>query len=890
MSGEDIEAQQQNGWGVENDGTRAQPHTASEKRTIELGEGTSSASSDVFDQEDAGDSQRTSALPPAQQEWGASRKMLLNGTQSRRQRVESGRRARSFRRADAGDIGAAITGPRQERKSGPSRRLTNSTTRFDSRTEGGTQTPQRPSYVPSLDFRRSNQRGSSSSRTAGFPRPPQDHWDDYLQPSPIRSTRTSSTNSSSYGTGSTPRASNASSAGSLPDFPIPGLYPARRSGNSTLPQPRRGNSSFYSQYSYVAPIPEERLGQQRSHGSYASSHVIPESWDSGTLDYYLSSGVPDDAVDGANLDGIGADQQINAAEDDGTRRPVRQASMGKRHKPSLTTIRPTERSGKEASEGSSEQRSRPLTRDERDHVATMASASHPPLPNGSSPGDIRAQEEVPPSMTSSEDAGPRQLETVGLNRATSPVSPTSPISPLDPRVDHIRNGLWKGSSIDYASPTGFPPSQMGGLLRYPSSETKRPLRVDVEGVGDLEAVRASVTSLPDLIKRATRLASVLDRSRPGSRLDFVRTADEQYTKQETDPPPARRKSGSISDILASFPSPHARDGAVSALSRRPPLTTPSPGIPLDMKSEGAPNRPSPKRSCCGLPLWAVLSLAALTLLIIAAAVIIPVVVVVLPRQRNSSNPSEAVCRRQIQCQNGGSAVFDDNVCRCICVNGFAGSRCTVAVGDACASTDFVAGNGQRQSITVGSSILPLLRQGPEEFNVPLNPSKLLSVLADVDLSCNSENALVTFRTSSIRARAVIQTRKSFLIKRQQRNPPNDASGQSTRASAQSSATTTQAVRRDTTTTAAAPSTATPSARPSPSSNADKTTVDFAKVGVLYIFQETDLDRAVVAQQELQMYFNSGSAAQSVSVGNGIALDLEKKTVSMPDGRLVGGGK
>jgi hypothetical protein len=63
------------------------------------------------------------------------------------------------------------------------------------------------------------------------------------------------------------------------------------------------------------------------------------------------------------------------------------------------------------------------------------------------------------------------------------------------------------------------------------SAIRRPPRLDMDAVRDAEA-RGSLTSLPDLIRRATKLAAMMDRGkRPGSRLndlnDFPMSSDEK---------------------------------------------------------------------------------------------------------------------------------------------------------------------------------------------------------------------------------------------------------------------------------------------------------------------------------------------------------------------------
>jgi hypothetical protein len=88
-------------------------------------------------------------------------------------------------------------------------------------------------------------------------------------------------------------ASEASSLGSIPDFPIPQppmptiqqIQQSRRMPSlGPPPSSRRGPSSYYTQMSYVSPIVEESEGRsdvtRSRHGSYASSNVFPTNHDS----------------------------------------------------------------------------------------------------------------------------------------------------------------------------------------------------------------------------------------------------------------------------------------------------------------------------------------------------------------------------------------------------------------------------------------------------------------------------------------------------------------------------------------------------------------------------------------------------------------------------------
>ena len=128
----------------------------------------------------------------------------------------------------------------------------------------------------------------------------------------------------------------SSNSGGIPDFPLPTsqYQTGRRSQNTApLPKGRRGQSSFYSQLSGpwgVSPIPEES-NRGTNTNSYASSNVIP--WQ--MKEFYIDETPSDDDKSTVEFDW--------ARDGDRVQQPspglVRQASLGRRQKPALTTIK-----------------------------------------------------------------------------------------------------------------------------------------------------------------------------------------------------------------------------------------------------------------------------------------------------------------------------------------------------------------------------------------------------------------------------------------------------------------------------------------------------------------------------------------------------------------------
>jgi hypothetical protein len=191
--------------------------------------------------------------------------------------------------------------------------------------------------------------------SANYLQPPSSN---FRQPSPTDETFSPSTYRSSRPLTDSSLASEASSLGDIPDFPVPqppmpsiqqNQQARRMPSLGPPPSARRGPSSYYTQMSYVSPIAEEsdtRSELMRSrHGSYASSNVFPTHPD----DFYENDDLFSD--DGSTI--TSERGTISPAEQDDRRGLVqqspallRQASLGRRTKPSLMTIKSVDSFGK----------------------------------------------------------------------------------------------------------------------------------------------------------------------------------------------------------------------------------------------------------------------------------------------------------------------------------------------------------------------------------------------------------------------------------------------------------------------------------------------------------------------------------------------------------------
>ncbi|GME36650.1 Epidermal growth factor-like type 3 [Neofusicoccum parvum] len=812
------------------------------------------------------------------------------------------------------------------------------------------QRPPRPSYVPSiLDPTKPQSTHLAPPpipRTPGRRREPEpeppspsDYDDQTLSPTsyyPSPKEHRPITTSS--------MASN-SSLGSIPDFPVPNMPPPRKSPNlGPPPSARRGPSSYYSQLSYVSPIVEE-AESNRSHNSFASSNVIPNAEGF----YFDEDATPsEDDMPMASPSTVGGsdDGRSSRATDDGDQAGlVRHASLGKRGKPSLTTIKSVDSFDRIIKNNEKQKKGMVGQGIMAAGAAGGAFAagygiSREPGNRSSSRPDSEALSSgtglFPPSASGSSESvnsvGTRPMKSSPLARSDN----NTPDSPVDPRVDQILGGLQKGGALG----EGFNSSKRGSTLADRVG-ARRPPRLNVNAVRDAEA-RGSLTSLPDLIRRATRLASNLDRGKTASRLGM-----EMWEKGGTNghdkawEAGVNRRASSMSDILTAFPPPGIgtptgeRHNGGYGYGSRPVSRWPSGLGQYEEHYDQDRNQQDGKkqgRRCCGMPLWCFIILMTVLFLLVAAAVVVPIVLIVLPQQKDNGNGSTAAssalsqCQDTFACENGGSSVVDPSGhCSCMCVNGFTGDRCTTESDAGCTTTTIGGRNA-----TIGSAMPSLISAGQTSFEIPLNGTQLLSLFSSSNLSCTSENALVTFNGASSKKRSIdlfppaprpaVEVALANNVK-----PVADATPTPCASSGaplvtaapelkflaardgyhtSDDAATKYGIVYDSDTSSSNvyyssySSTATGTATPAATTSAlavSKKRLQFARVGVLFVFQESeDLSAAVTAQDNLQTYFteyeegdDAATAATAVNLGNSFAIDLSQWHITLPNGTQVG---
>jgi len=719
-------------------------------------------------------------------------------------------------------------------------------------------------------------------------------------------------------------------------------------------------------------IRDVKTGHTSSMYSYASSNAIPI----GIPDYYLEHrdsapsfpgaerhiSVPDSEDDMSPIEPFppgGRESRFSDRRDESSPEPValvRQASYGRKSKPTLTTVKSSEKvrrgSGNDGlSSLPSRQRGNTNPKESMPAMAkelgfdkeTMAPSKpdtdryevdkHETSGDGDKAFEaggaaaVAAAAVPAPVIKRLRDDAPRTSSSDVLTTGSGLLDPSSsesekeikkkrskellgvPVpkkqsrnrtpSPLtqevdDPRISDILAGLEKGGAL---TPTETEQLKAPGPGMSERAGKRRPPRLNVDAVRDAE-VRGSLTSLPDLIKRATRLASNLDRGKTASRLgmNWIEGADSDE----------KRRSGSISDMLASFPPPGLATPPASRDGVRRSYTNWSKGSNLrhsHLPSESdAGERGRRKRKCCGLPLYAFFLLLLLLFLLIAAAVVVPVVLIVLPKHNEGSSSALSKCQSKLTCQNGGTNVITSSgTCQCICANGYSGNTCATASTAGCTTISV----GSTKDATVGSAIPRLLSGAQSNFSVALDGPSLLGLFSGNALSCNSENELVTFNNNAGTKRSLeehinaIAQPTPILVARQtmtSSGPDGAATSNGIIFETGSPTITGGSVSSTTSSSPSATSSSSNSTSPSSSSTGDSSTsLDFARVAVLYVYQASGkLATAETAQSSLQSYFTDGKTstgetinANNISLGNGFTCNLSGHSISLANGTTVG---
>ncbi|KAK4229965.1 hypothetical protein QBC38DRAFT_518483 [Podospora fimiseda] len=705
----------------------------------------------------------------------------------------------------------------------------------------------------------------------------------------------------------TPTSMSRSSVGTIPDFPVPVNIPSgppRRSVNlGPPPSARRGASSFYSHLSYVSPIPEESP-RSRSHTSFASSAAMPESWGTpspGQSPQYPEAYYDDTIMEEGSYDG-----------NDDEARLVRDASVGQLAKPMLVS-------------------------------AVTARTLGLPQEQGMRPGPSPIQTGPFPDGTGYVDhsSSSSTVPVAARLPMASAVNSNSVVEAASLNSSEVPSTLSGETGSDNSAPSGGRPYSRLSAIR-------RPPRLDMDAVRQAEA-RGSLTSLPDLIKRATRLAASLEKGkRPASRFDD----SGEYAAYDFGAIREKHQSG-LSDMLAAFPPP-AQPVASSRRSIRESIRDHVQSWPLAVNltrtgntsrdavqnsnssdSQRSPTNQKQGRRCCGLPLWGFLVVLLLFVILATAAIVIPVEFLVIQKQKSNNDAQAALqqCQQQLPCANGGTTVVNEGACGCLCTNGFTGYDCNTAPAPACATMSL--GNSM-ENVTVGDAIPRLIEQAQTNFSIPLDGTEVVAKINAGNLSCAAANALVTFDGSAVRegsgkalafnANAVVIEGIAFTtitllmgqsttITVDAKNPwptsvvvsPSAGTTVRTTVVAPTTVATTFIVSSKTTQPAQSTITTTPTVTstitttmsvssgvaipPKPTFSVTQEVLDFARVAVLYILQVNQLSDAEKAQSALQRFFTNAAGTQGQTVESARNITVGGgKSVDLVDFTVDAGGK
>lgn len=393
---------------------------------------------------------------------------------------------------------------------------------------------------------------------------------------------------------------------------------------------------------------------------------------------------------------------------------------------------------------------------------------------------------------------------------------------------------------------------------------------------------------------------------------------------------AKRKSGSIKSILASFPPPAATpEGGHSSwpfFFRRSTLhqihSNESPRADGDQE-KAAPKQP---RRCCGLPPWLFALICVVIIIVILAAILIPVGLLVV--RHKSSGTS---CATTNPCENGGVSVSSGSICSCVCANGYTGSRCTISGDASCVTTEV-----DDKNATMGSELPRLFEYAQQNYSIPLDAVTIMALFSQNNVSCTTENTLVSFSsvsTSSSKARRALSDSSleepsisSHLLAKVERSPSSalsertpmqalaardsvatahgivfddDPPSSTGTATATATATKTNHESSATQTSTSSSSTTTTTSSSSNSTTVTTEVLDFARVAVLYILEETGtLSAAEFSESNIQDYLSDDySDAKSHKftvdltpsgvIGN-YTLNFDDFEITLPSGSVVGG--
>lgn len=379
----------------------------------------------------------------------------------------------------------------------------------------------------------------------------------------------------------------------------------------------------------------------------------------------------------------------------------------------------------------------------------------------------------------------------------------------------------------------------------------------------------------------------------------------------------KRQSG-LSGMLAAFPPPGLAGTPTRDSPGRSGSGWPSPmGADSTVQINGQSEKPKrQQRRCCGMPPWVFLLIVFFTLVIIAAAIVVPLELLVLNKPKASTPATGlAACQANTTCANGGTVIIAAGLCSCLCSNGFTGSTCSSGGNASCTtmnvtSSAAIDANALTYSnVTLGDAIPRLISAAQTNFSIPLASDTIIARFNAGSLSCNAENALVTFDGSATRvggaSSAAITTSSSSNDRRDDGRaiiiPIPDVTtsngGPTPSLSPPASSTSVSGPLLTASPTSSAPPSSSTSTAPTNGGSTtfviDQDVLDFARVAVLYVLQVRDIETAVTSQGNIQKFFSSISAggttggAGNVTAADNVTVNFLDKSITVL-GVKVGG--
>jgi hypothetical protein len=200
------------------------------------------------------------------------------------------------------------------------------------------------------------------------------------------------------------------------------------------------------------------------------------------------------------------------------------------------------------------------------------------------------------------------------------------------------------------------------------------------------------------------------------------------------------------------------------------------------------------------------------------------------------------------------------------------------------------------NVTIGDAIPRLISGAQSNFSIPLFDSVILARFNTANLTCASENALVTFDGESQRSGNALNEVYPVTTTSSS-SSTTTAAKQKQRRHASATTSAAPSLITDNTSTASTSSTssltssATSTSSPAPNGQfmITEQVLDFARVAVLFILQQEDINAAISAQSALQHVFSlddlSNHVAANISIGGGNTVNLLGFAVDVGNGSM-----